>query len=146
MKSALLVISLGVGMITGAKAASVPKWDRFEHTLESAANYTNPAQEATLTATFVSPSGEKIKVPGFWDGGKTWRVRFSPNKEGKWTFTTTCSDASNKGLHQQQGEFACGAVAGKDRFSQHGPIQVSPDGRYLMHEDSTPFFFLADTA
>ena len=28
----------------------------------------------------------------------------------------------------------------------HGRLQASPDGRYLMHADGTPFFWLADTA
>lgn len=127
-------------------APAVPKWDRFEQTFESMANYANPVQEAKLHVSFTSPSGEKLTVPGFWDGGRTWRVRFAPNKEGKWTFQTACSDASNKGLQQQKGEFMCGGPAKKNRFSEHGPIQVSPDGRYLMHEDSTPFLFIADTA
>ena len=130
----------------GSAASSVPKWGRFEHTLQTSARYSNPAQEAHLQVTFNGPSGEKFVVPGFWDGGQTWRVRFSPNKEGKWTFTTACSDKANKELHGQKGEFACGAPTGKDRFSQHGPVRVSPDGRYLMHDDGTPFFFLADTA
>ena len=73
-------------------------------------------------------------------------MRFSPNKEGKWTFTTTCSDASNKGLHAQKGEFTCGAAVGNDLLSKHGPVRASPDGRYLMHEDSTPFLWVGDTA
>src|SRR6185503_4155819 len=119
-------------LVIAAPAATIPKWDRFEHALESAANYSKPAQEAKLIATFVSPSGEKVTVPGFWDGGKTWRVRYSPNKEGKWTFTTTCSDASNKGLHEQKGDFTCGAPSGNDRFSKHGAVRISPDGRYFV--------------
>ena len=28
----------------------------------------------------------------------------------------------------------------------HGSLKVSENGRYLVHEDGTPFFFLADTA
>ncbi|WP_462353372.1 glycoside hydrolase family 140 protein [Alistipes timonensis] len=28
----------------------------------------------------------------------------------------------------------------------HGALRVSPDGRYLMHEDGTPFLYLGDTA
>jgi hypothetical protein len=145
MKLAFFIVCTVLAAIAEVNAASVPKWDRFEHSLESSANYGNPPREATLTATFVSPSGENFKVPGFWDGGKTWRVRFSPNKEGKWTFTTTCSDASNKGLHQQKGEFTCGAASGNDRFSKHGLVRVSADGRYFMHEDSTPYLFVGDT-
>jgi hypothetical protein len=28
----------------------------------------------------------------------------------------------------------------------HGPLRPSPDGRFLIHADGTPFFYLADTA
>ena len=28
----------------------------------------------------------------------------------------------------------------------HGPLRVSGNGRFLVHEDGAPFFFLADTA
>ena len=143
----LVLVFLCLSFVAHSQAAtSVPRWERFEQSFESSANYANPVQEAKVEATFTAPTGEKVVVPGFWDGGRTWRVRFSPNKEGKWTFQTTCSDASNKGLHAQKGEFTCGAPTKKNRFSQHGPIRVADDGRYLMHDDGTPFFFLADTA
>jgi hypothetical protein len=132
---------------SGAEAArSVPKWERFEQALQSTVDYANPAQQASLTATFVSQGGESIKVYGFWDGGRTWRLRFAPNQTGKWTFKTACSDAANQGLNGQSGEFECVAAGGKTSFTKHGPVQVAPDGRYLMHQDGTPFFFLSDTA
>jgi len=129
-----------------ARTSTVPKWERFEKTLESSASYANPVQEATLTAIFTSPSGDTHKVYGFWDGKNTWRLRFSPNQAGTWKFKTTCSDASNNGLHEQSGDFLCTAPSGKTPFTQHGPLRVSQDNRYLMHEDQTPFLFLGDTA
>src|SRR6185295_9825279 len=55
-------------------------------------------------------------------------------------------DAGNRGLHQQSGTFNTMAPTGKTAFAQHGPIQVAPDGRYFMHADGTPFFWIADTA
>ncbi len=128
------------------KQPGVAKWERFEKTLESASSYANPVQEASLTAVFTSPSGSSFRVYGFWDGGRTWRVRFAPGAEGKWTYKTTCSDAKNRGLHNQLGAFLCTAPSGKTRFTQHGPVRVSPDNRYLVHADQTPFFYLADTA
>jgi hypothetical protein len=143
--SALLTL---VAMAVTASAAekSVPLYQRFEQTFESAANYANPAQEASLVATFTSPSGNKLKVPGFWDGGKTWRVRFAPTQAGNWKFETACSDAGNKGLHQQSGAFTATAATGASSLAKHGPITVSADGRYLAHQDSTPFLWVGDTA
>src|SRR5438876_288256 len=59
---------------------------------------------------------------------------------------TTCPDVKNGGLHNQSGAFLCTVPSGKTRFTQHGPVRVSPDNRYLVHADQTPFFYLADTA
>src|SRR5262249_17764160 len=106
----------------------------------------NPAQDAVLTVAFTSPTGEKLKLPAFWDGEKTWRVRFAPTQTGEWKFETTCSDSNNSGLHHQSGSFRVTPATGKTRFSQHGPIRVAPDGRYFTHDDGTPFFWMADTA
>ena len=124
----------------------VPKWGRFEQSFESAVKYENPLQDATLSVVFLSPLGETNRVYGFWDGGKTWRVRFSPNMPGKWGWAAVCSDAANKGLHSQSGTFLCTAPTGKARFDQHGPVRVSRDGNSLEHEDGMSFFWLADTA
>ena len=65
---------------------------------------------------------------------------------GQWSWQTTCSDASDQGLHQKSGSFMDSKPQQKTRFDTHGPVQVSHDGRYLVHADDTPFFFLADTA
>lgn len=128
-----------------AKRPPVPMWGRAEITLVSDREYANALQDATLRATFASPSGRTIPVDGFWDGGLTWRIRFMPDEVGKWTWRTECSDAQNKGLHARKGGFVCAPAAGKDRFSRHGPVRVASDRRHLEHADGTPFFWLADT-
>src|SRR5918999_2664142 len=97
-------------------AHNVPRWQRFELSLDSTATYTNPVQQAALTATFNAPSGQKHKVYGFWDGEKKWKVRFAPNEKGKWTYQTECSDSANKGLHAQRGELTCTDPSGDSRF------------------------------
>ena len=124
---------------------TVPKWARFEQAFRSSVAYEHPLQDATLTVTFTSPLGESRKVYGFWDGGRTWRVRFSPDQPGNWTFTSTCSDAVDTGLNGQSGGFLCIAPVGADRFQRHGPVRVARDGHHLEHLDGTPFFWLADT-
>ena len=135
-------------LVTTSPAAepTVPKYQRFEATFESAATYANPPQEASLMVAFTPPQGGTLKVPGFWDGSKSWKVRFIPTQTGKWKFETACSDASNKGLHQKTGEFTVTEINGSTPFARHGPIRVAPDGRYLMHDDGTPFFWMGDTA
>ena len=72
-------------------------------------------------------------------------MRFSPNQFGRWLFRTTCSDGSNRGLHNQQGEFVCTAGTGLSRFNQHGLVRVARDHRHFEHTDGTLFVWLADT-
>lgn len=148
----LILTAMGCAALTfgpAARAAQVPvvpKWERFELTLKSRHAYTNALQEAEVRVLFVSPLGETNRTYGFWDGGKTWRVRFAPNFPGRWTYYTMCSDTANAGLHEQTGEFLCSAATGNSRFGEHGPIQVARDREHFEHADRTPFLWLGDAA
>src|ERR1700743_570489 len=102
--AALLTVFAGTAM---AKVSLVSKWGRFEQSFKSGVIYENPFQQCTLKVTFVSPLGETNLVYGFWDGGQIWRVRFSPNQPGRWTYHTECSDIANVRLNEQTGEFLC---------------------------------------
>jgi hypothetical protein len=147
---AVWVLALVLFCTSSAPAAErlklVAKWDRFETSFRSKKIYEKPLQECSLGVVFTAPSGESHTVFGFWDGLRVWKVRFSPNEVGRWLYTTVCSDKSNSGLDNQSGYFVCTAATGKNRFSDHGPVRVSPDGFFLMHEDGTPFFWMGDTA
>lgn len=125
---------------------TIPKWGRFEATFTSDISYDNPFQDIDLWMSLVSPSGRRFETEGFWDGGNQWRARFAPDEMGEWRYTTQCSDASNTALHNQSGGFTCVEPDVSTPFSQHGPIQLSANRRYLVHSDGTPFFWLADTA
>ena len=148
----LILSAIGGALLTSGpdvRAANlpvVPKWERFELTLKSRHAYTNAPQEAEVRVLFVSPLGETNRTYGFWDGGKTWRVRFAPNFPGRWKYYTLCSDTSNAGLHEQSGEFLCSAATGSPRFGEHGPIQVARDHQHFEHADRTPFLWLGDAA
>src|ERR1043166_967512 len=109
----------------------IAEWSRFEHTFKSSFAYSTPLGAAALSVVITSPSGETRTVNGFWDGGRTWRVRFSPGEIGRWTFRSSCSDAANKGLHEQTGEFICSVPSGQSRFAQHGPVRVARDHRHF---------------
>jgi len=143
-----LALALAFTVVASIHAADpvFSKWSGFEQSFESSVVYDNPLQDASLSVVFLSPLGETNRVYGFWDGDKTWRVRFSPNMPGKWGWATICSDAANKGLHLQSGSFLCSAPVTRTRFGQHGPVRVARSGYTLEHDDSTPFFWLADTA
>jgi hypothetical protein len=135
-----------MGATRGLKMPVTPKWGRFEASFKSTLAYSNPVQDASLTVVFTSPLGEVFRLPGFWDGGRTWRVRFSPDLPGHWTFQTLCSDPMNDGLQNQTGEFMCTSTLGQSRFDEHGLVRVARDHHSLQHSDGTPFFWVGDTA
>jgi hypothetical protein len=116
-----------------------------EITLTATASHPRPA-ELSLWATFVGPDGETLRVPGFWDGSDTWRVRFAPTRQGRWTWVTACSEAGDTGLHSVAGELQVGPPEGENPVYRHGGfLQVSENQRYLTYTDGTPFFWLGDT-
>jgi hypothetical protein len=145
-RPACLLFALLIATTASAKTTVVPKWSRFEQTFKSSVRYSNPPQECELRVTFTSPHGETNTVLGFWDGGKIWRVRFSPDFPGHWTYRTECSDSANTRLNDQTGEFLCSSTIGQGPFEQHGPIQVARDHLHFQHADGSPFFWLADVA
>ena len=143
---ALLVLPAGVcSVAASAKPPVIAKWGRFEQSFKSTVLYSNAVQDVALRVVFKSPLGEMTEVDAFWDGGRTWRVRFSADQPGPWKFRTTCSDKANSGLHNETGEFICTAATGQRRFEKHGQVRVARDQRHLEHADGTPFFWLADT-
>jgi len=143
--SVLAAVGSAFAATKSPKMPVTPKWGRFEQAFTSSITYTNPLQQASLRVQFTSPLGETAQAYGFWDGGRTWRVRFAPDQPGRWTFYTTCSDGGNTGLNAQHGEFLCTSTIGQSRFRRHGPVRVALDQHHLEHADGTPFFWLADT-
>jgi hypothetical protein len=125
---------------------SIPKWQHFERGFESSFSYSDPLQDVELVGEFTSPSGKVYKLPAFWDGDSTWRIRFSPNEEGRWTYTARGIDSNDPGFLEPNGSFICSEPRGATRFGRHGPICLSEDRHFLVHADGTPFFWLADTA
>jgi hypothetical protein len=120
-------------------------WRAVEITFESAKTYADPLNDAEVNAVFTSPSGRAYTVPGFWDGGRTWRVRFAPPECGVWKFVTVCTDSSDGGLHGKTGTLGANRYQGKLDIYRRGFIRTAPEVRYFMYADGTPFFYLGDT-
>lgn len=92
--------------------------------------------DAPSSVHFTSPSGRLIPADSFWDGGDTWRVRFSPDELGQWTWRASAAE----------GSFTCVPYQGDNPLYRHGVVGLSKDRRHFVHADETPFFWLADTA
>jgi hypothetical protein len=133
---------LAVGPIVSGRAATVPKWDRWEGLLQSESAVSDPLN-VELVVEFTHSSGTRI-ARGFWDGGRSWRVRFMADLEGTWQYKTRSVPPIN-GLDNQTGTFECIAGTAGNPLYRHGALRVSARGPYLEHADGTPFFWLGDT-
>jgi len=125
---------------------AVHQYGVLELALQSARDYPNPARDCQAVAEFTGPSGRTVPIRAFWDGGRLWRVRFSPDEVGAWTWRTRCSAPDDAGLLKEGERFECVAYTGENPLYRHGPLQRSGDRRSLHHRDGTPFFWLGDTA
>lgn len=124
---------------------TVPVWRTAELTFESSKDAQNPYLEMAAEVVFAGPDGAEVRRPCFWDGGRTWKVRFAPPRLGTWRYTISSSDPSDSGLNRRSGELHCVDDSADHPIYRHGFLQMGPAGRYLAHADDTPFFWLGDT-
>jgi len=126
----------------------VRQWQPHELTFTATAEYADPfdAKANDFRAVFTGPQGQRWDLPGFWDGGRTWRIRFTPTAAGVWNYQTSFSDPRDRGLYGQQGRLEALPPGGETALRRHGGfLKVSSNRRYLSYSDGTPFFWLGDT-
>jgi Protein of unknown function (DUF4038)/Domain of unknown function (DUF5060) len=128
---------------------TIQRWHELELTLTALDDRPNPYTDLDVWAEFTHESGTTLRRPAFWDGGRTWKIRFAPTLTGRWTWRTF-STPSDPELSDQTGELACESGAPADaapnRFYQHGFWRMSPGRRSLVHADGTPAILVGDTA
>jgi hypothetical protein len=124
---------------------TVEQWNRVDVTLRSARSYPHPDTDVGIRATFTSADGSTIELPGFWDGGEVWKVRFAPTQLGRWTYVVTATDASDSGLHGVSGVIDAVPYTGDLDIYRHGFVQVTADRRAFEYADGTPFLWLGNT-
>ena len=126
IKSFLFVLLLWSCTLYGQ--VKIEKWKVFELTLNGPTNE-NPYIDVKLSGNFINDN-DTISVRGFYDGEGVYKIRFMPQKEGKWTYTIF---SNVKKLNKQKGSFVC-LQAKKDN---HGPVVVK-DTFYFAYADGTP--------
>ncbi|MCX5659137.1 MAG: DUF5060 domain-containing protein [Planctomycetota bacterium] len=121
-------------------------WSVCEIPLLADADYADVLAGVRVECDFIGPGGQKTTVPAFWDGGRSWKVRFTPTLVGRWTYVTRCDNAADAGLHGRQGAVGVGPAMGSSPIHRHGGfLRVSANRRHLTHTDGAPFFWLGDT-
>jgi hypothetical protein len=143
-----------------AQSDRLGTWDVFEISLKVSLPFQNPyveclkeGQKSFVSARFEGISGDAagkvIEVPGFWDGGSDWKIRFTAPYSGTWKYKTF---SANKDVSQKKGEITVSAWSGEEKNEnpiRHGFIRVNSSeprpGRYFTYSDGTPFLWIADT-
>ncbi|HEU5133981.1 MAG TPA: DUF5060 domain-containing protein [Steroidobacteraceae bacterium] len=143
--STLVFLTLSMRVDARLQSGEVHVWQVQEITLAAARNYANPYVDIECWVDLEGP-GFRRRVYGFWDGGRTFRVRVVATQPGEWTWRVGSSreDAGLSG----SGQFR--AVAWSDAElaanpNRRGFIRSSENGHALRYADGTPFFLVGDT-
>jgi hypothetical protein len=122
-------------------------WREIEIELTASCDFANGYTDLDVWAEFRHTSGMHIRRPAFWNGGRSWRVRFaSPVADGAWHWHSF-SSVEEGDLSGHTGVITCVPSAlPLNRFEQHGFWRISPGGRNLVHADGCPALLVADTA
>jgi hypothetical protein len=122
------------------------RYGRYEQAFESHKDYANPIRDVTVTVEFIGPRRQIVEAAAFWDGGRTWKVRFSPDEAGTWRYEVRSSDPTDRGLHRKAGGFLAPEYRGRNELYRRGRIRLAADRRHFVHADGTPWFWLGCTA
>jgi hypothetical protein len=118
--------------------AGVPRTGRFEifeAAFPAAGNPANPYTAVTAEAILTRPDGGTWRIPLFWDGGRQWKLRVSPDLEGAWRFAIRSADA---GLDGRKGRFECVMSSRAGGLIAAGP--------HFARQNGARVWFLGDTA
>ena len=134
-----IIIIILFASFSGAVEEQINKWSVYEISLTTANSYASAYTQASVTAQFTGPNGEQKTVKGFWDGdvnGKSiFKIRFTPTKEGAWTYKTTSIDS---GLNGKSGTIN----VIKPLSNSKGFVRFNPVNPYRFVFDSGDKYFM----
>jgi hypothetical protein len=126
-------------MLTGSANKSV----EFELTARN--RYSDIFNQVEVDVVFTRPGGAAWRVPAFWAGDNTFRVRFAAPEPGEYAWRSECTTGDDAGLHGRSGTFQALPYDGPCALYRHGRLRLAETRRTLEHSDGEPFLWLADT-
>lgn len=114
----------------GQGAESVEQWGIFEFRAQGPSTG-NPFVEVDFNARFTF-GHRTVDAAGFYDGDGLYKVRFSPDTVGRWSFETRSATKTLDGL---TGVFDCTPA----RAGNRGPVGTAHQFHF-QHADGTPYF------
>ncbi len=129
--------------VKSENSAEIGLYEKYELVLAlSNAFYANPydPDEIDVRAVFTSPGGRQWLINGFYDNynnRQQWKVRFSPNETGTWTYHLEASNRTGTG---RSIGYSFTAVPS----AHHGWLHTAEaNPHYLEHDDGTGFYGIA---
>jgi len=156
----LLGILLGVAWIAAPNTTTAQNtlqlYDLFEVSFDVNAEYENPFNpaEIDIQARFVAPDGDIFEIAAFYMqdyisncnddacrtstidavGAPEWRVRFTPNQVGDWSYRIEQIVNSESTITLEQGSFSV------TPSENNGFVEVAPNQAYFQFDNNEPFF------
>ena len=127
-------------------ASDVHVWEKQEVVLTAQGRYENPYTEVEVWIDLKGPNFAR-RVYGFWDGGKTFRVRFLATAPGEWSWISGASPR-DLGLAGRTGSFTAIVWTEEEKTAnptRRGFIRPTANGHAFEYADGERFFYMADT-
>ena len=142
----LFVAVLVTAALNSNLFAAIHVYEVVEKTFSTDKAHVNPYIDVDLWVSLTG-SGGSYKIPAFWDGGHTFRVRLVATEPGTWNWSTG-NQTGDSGLDNKSGSFR--AVAWSETEKQANPnrrgfVRVASNSHTLEYADGTPFFYTGDT-
>jgi len=119
---------------------TIKKYEKFELELNLAhVGVHNPydPDDIDVYAIFKSPEGNSVRINAFYDNYRNadaWKLRFSPNLPGEWSYEVFVNDAGGTGKTDQ-------ATFNVIESDHHGWIRPSvKNPHYFTHDDGTSYY------
>lgn len=127
--------SLAAPLLYAQSRNTVERWGLYDINL-GGPREGNPFVEVHVSAEF-RHEHRTVEVDGFYDGNGSYKVRFSPDMEGEWRYSTR---SNRRELDGQTGAIVCTAAS----KGNHGPVGVR-NATHFGYADGTPYFQFGTT-
>lgn len=145
--AAFSVVLLAVALRALPSSGEVRVWETQEIIFQSAQDYANPYADVELWIELEGPGFAK-RVYGFWDGGRTFKVRFVATTPGEWQWRSGSNQPTDAGLNGGTGKLRAVDWTEAEKAAnpnRRGFVRASANGHALRYADGTPFFLVGDT-
>ena len=140
MRTTIAFVLLSLILVSCQEESVIRKWEVFDISLEATGNYENPYLDVEVSGSFTSPSGKVKSIRAFWDGGLSFILRFTPDEEGRWTYSIS-NTADDMGLQKSGTLTAKGMLPGS-----RGVVRRDAGYPYhFVYDDGTRYYMCGTT-